>query len=285
MSDQYRERKVQIAGLFSQVSPEFDQIGPPVFGSFGRRLVELADIQPGAQVLDVAAGTGATLFPAAESVGPSGRVTGIDLSAETVAQTRRRIEELAGDKNFPAEMHDMDAERLTFPDASFDYVICSFALYLFPQRERALDEFRRVLKPGGQIAVSTRRRGSRGFMAWLDEAVGDRMHSRMSQEPVGVETQAERPALDAPKGLEAALQLAGFSDVQVAEEAHDFVYNGAEEVWQWLGTHGARAAIEKLDRQEMVEFQAEFDDQVKANQQADGVHIIQEVLFGLGTQK
>lgn len=285
MSEDYNQQKAQIAGLFSQVSPAFDQIGPPVFGHFGRRLVELADIQPGAQVLDVAAGRGATLFRAAERVGPTGRVIGIDLSAEMVAETRRKIEELPGDKNFPAEMHEMDAEQLTFPDASFDHVICSFALYLFPQRERALEGFRRVLKPEGQIAVSTRRRGSRGFMAWLDEAIGDRMHSRISQQRVRDEAQGERPSLDAAEGLRAALVLGGFAQVRVVEEAHDFVYADAAEVWQWLGTHGARAAIEKLDGKELSDFRAEFEAQVKANQREDGVHIVQEALFGLGRRK
>ncbi|MGE5462125.1 MAG: class I SAM-dependent methyltransferase [Syntrophothermus sp.] len=114
--------------------------------------MELAQISNGARILDIATGRGAVLFPAAEAVGEQGHVTGIDLSKEMVEETRREIQ---GRNLKNVDLKIMDSEHLEFPDGSFDLVFCSFAIFFFPQLERALSEMMRVLKPGGRIAVST----------------------------------------------------------------------------------------------------------------------------------
>jgi len=86
-----------------------------------------------AQVLDVGAGRGANLFPAAETVGPHGQVIGIDLAPGMVRETTAEIKR----RNLPhVSMLQMDAEHLTFPDASFDVVLCGFAIFLFPHLEQ-----------------------------------------------------------------------------------------------------------------------------------------------------
>ncbi len=66
MIDNSRAEKESVASLFSRAAPTYDTIGPHCFSHFGRRLAELADVPNGADVLDVAAGRGAVLFPAAE---------------------------------------------------------------------------------------------------------------------------------------------------------------------------------------------------------------------------
>jgi len=146
------KRKQKIVGVFSRTAPAYDQVGPRFFTHFGHRLVELARIPNGAQVLDVATGRGAVLFPAAEAVGRSGHVTGIDLSEGMVHETADEIRRL---KLKNVEVRQMDAEDLQFPDASFDVVLSSFALLFFPQPDRALSEMHRVLKPNGRIALTT----------------------------------------------------------------------------------------------------------------------------------
>src|SRR5579871_4085604 len=83
--------KAEIAGLYSRVAPRYSQVGPTRFAYVGRRLVEHLGIGEGAQVLDVAAGRGANLFPAAEKTGASGHVTGIDLSEGMVRETSAEI--------------------------------------------------------------------------------------------------------------------------------------------------------------------------------------------------
>jgi O-methyltransferase/aklanonic acid methyltransferase len=99
----------------------------------------------------VAAGRGAVLFPAAERVGPRGRVVGVDLAPGMVDETQSAIAR-RGVAN--PEMRLMDAEALAFEDGSFDRVLCSFAVFWFPNLDRALDVMRRVLRPGGTVGFA-----------------------------------------------------------------------------------------------------------------------------------
>ena len=144
--------KQAVGGVFSRSAAAYGQVGPSYFQHFGQQLVNFARITPGARVLDVACGRGAVLFPAAEAASPGGLVTGVDLSAGMVSETSRDIAERSV-RN--ARVVHMDAENLQFPDASFDTVLCGFALFFFPRLDQALAEMHRVLVPGGQIAVST----------------------------------------------------------------------------------------------------------------------------------
>jgi SAM-dependent methyltransferase len=77
-----------MAALYSRVAPTYVEQGVPRFAYAGRRLVELAGVGPGDSVLDVATGRGAALFPAAERVGHTGRVVGIDLAEGMLERTR-----------------------------------------------------------------------------------------------------------------------------------------------------------------------------------------------------
>ncbi len=113
------------------------------------RLLDEARIKPGDRVLSVGCGTGADAFLAADLVGPSGSVVGIDIAPEMV----RLAEEKArtrGDTNVTFQV--MDAEDLTFPDESFDVVISQYTLMYVPDDHQALTEAHRVLKPGGRFA-------------------------------------------------------------------------------------------------------------------------------------
>src|SRR5260370_509274 len=141
-----------IVGVFSRAAATYDRIGPQIFAHFGEWLVQRARLAPGETVLDVAAGRGAVMFPAARRVGPNGRVIGIDLSAAMVSETAADIR----NANLPQiELWQMNAEHLDFPDAAFDAVLCGFALWFFPHPVHALHEFLRVLKPGGRVLLTT----------------------------------------------------------------------------------------------------------------------------------
>ena len=92
-SPETAQRKQIVSGIFDRAATTYGQVGPRFFSHFGRRLVELAQIPGGAKVLDVATGRGALLFPAAESVGPHGHVTGIDISESMVQETAKELGE------------------------------------------------------------------------------------------------------------------------------------------------------------------------------------------------
>ena len=104
---------------------------------FGRRTIELASIPIGSRVLDVCCGTGASALPAAEVVGPTGKVIGVDLAKQLLELARTKaIQRRLGNIEF--EVGDMLSMR--FPAASFDAVDCIFGIFFVPDMAQALSE-------------------------------------------------------------------------------------------------------------------------------------------------
>ena len=115
------------------------------------RLVELADVQPGHHVLDVATGIGEPCLTAARRVGATGSVTGTDQSQQMLAIARDRASAL-GLTN--VEFREMDAEALDLPEESFDAVLCRCGLMFLPELSAALNGIWRSLTPGGRMATA-----------------------------------------------------------------------------------------------------------------------------------
>ena len=109
VNDDQTARKARVCTQFNNVAADYDA-GPGCFAHFGRRLVNVADIQPGQRVLDVASGRGAILFPIAERVGSTGEVIGIDLADEMARATNAE----AARRGVPVRVEIMDAEASTF---------------------------------------------------------------------------------------------------------------------------------------------------------------------------
>jgi ubiquinone/menaquinone biosynthesis C-methylase UbiE len=118
---------------------------PALFAEWAPCLVELAGVAPGQAVLDVACGTGIVARTAADVLKEQGRVVGLDLNDAMLTVARRVRPQI--------EWRQGDAATLPFPDGSFDTVLCQMALMFFPDRARALEEMRRVVTPGGTVAV------------------------------------------------------------------------------------------------------------------------------------
>ena len=120
------------------------------------QLVALAELKPGSQVLDAGTGTGFAAVALARRLGPSGRVTAVDVSAGMLDRARVALD-AQGLSN--VELLEGDATDLsTLPASSFDAVICSAALLYMPV-EKALAEWHRLLRPGGLIGFSAMRAG------------------------------------------------------------------------------------------------------------------------------
>jgi SAM-dependent methyltransferase len=120
---------------------------PAIFAEWAPRLLDLAGVGPGQRVLDVACGTGVVARTAAPLVAPDGQVTAVDLNEAMLTVARRS----AGDAE--VEWRQGDAGELPFDDGSVDVAVCQMALMFFPDRVRALREMRRVVRPGGKVAV------------------------------------------------------------------------------------------------------------------------------------
>jgi len=274
-------RKHSTIGFFDRVAVQYDRTGPRFFTYFGQRLVEAAQIGRCEQVLDVAAGRGAVLFPAARAVGRQGSLVGIDLSAQMVTELSQEVQGL-GLAN--VRILEMDAEKLEFPDATFDVVLVGFALFFFPQLAQALAEIRRVLKPGGRIAVST-------WDASMDkqwEVFFQAAQSHIAAYAPEKSAPFRPPSnnLESQAGLAQTLQAAGFGDVQVVYEEHDFVYPSFEAWWAALWTHWTRTALERVEQVSGAEglalFQQDLYQKMETIRQPDGIHQIFPVLIGVG---
>jgi SAM-dependent methyltransferase len=130
----------------------YDEIMVPrLFEPWARLLLDELNPESGQALLDVACGPGTVSRLAAQRVGPSGRVTGCDLSPAMLdlARSKASIDECA-----PIEYLQCSADALDVPDDSFDLVTCQQGLQFFPDRGLALAEMQRVLRPGGRLGVS-----------------------------------------------------------------------------------------------------------------------------------
>ncbi|WP_234412432.1 class I SAM-dependent methyltransferase [Nocardioides sediminis] len=120
---------------------------PALFGEWAPRLCDAAAISDGDRVLDVACGTGVVTREAARRVGDSGRVVGLDLNPAMLEVAARVAPMLTWQQG--------DVAAMPFRDAEFDIVVCSAALFFFPDLPRALAEMARVVRPGGTVALLT----------------------------------------------------------------------------------------------------------------------------------
>lgn len=169
------------------------------------RLVELADIQPGHKVLDVATGVGEPAITAARRVGRTGRVVAIDLAPEMVALARKRAAAL-GLGNI--EFQKMDAETLAFPEGTFDAVLCRWGLMFLPDLAGALGRMRRLLRDDGRFATAAWGPPSEVPMISLSNTVlAERLMIDEPDSPLGP-FRFSQPGI-----LGDALRGAGFGDV------------------------------------------------------------------------
>ena len=110
-------------------------------------VIGAAALEEGARVLDVGCGTGVAARLAAEQVAPTGVVAGVDPNPGMLAVARRTAPGIA--------WHIGAAEDLPLPDESFDAALCSLSFQFFADKVKALQEVRRVLAPGGRVALGT----------------------------------------------------------------------------------------------------------------------------------
>lgn len=115
-----------------------------------QREVTLAKLAPapGERILDVGCGPGLLVEAIAAAVGANGQAHGVDVSASMVKHAQARCSRFSW-----VEIHPADATALDFDDASLDAVVCTQVLEYLPAFERALEEFRRVLRPGGRVLL------------------------------------------------------------------------------------------------------------------------------------
>ena len=171
------------------------------------RLVELAEVQPGQRVLDIATGLGEPALTAARRMGPAGHVVAVDQSPQMLAVARERAAAL-GLGN--VELREMDAEALDLPKGSFDAVLCRWALMLLPNLAAALGGMRQVLVEHGRFAAAVW--GESSKVPWISLPTGIvRQLTEAPPPPAGTPGPFN---LADTSVLEQTLRQAGFADVR-----------------------------------------------------------------------
>lgn len=157
-------RTEEVSAAYDRWAPIYDLVFGGVFKT-GRRLAVAAAEQVGGRVLEVGVGTGISL----PQYGQNCRLTGVDIADSMLDRARERVQKL-GLGNVEG-LAVMDAEDLRFMEESFDVVVAQYVVTAVPNPERALDEFVRVLRPGGEIIITTRISADKGFRAGLEKSL------------------------------------------------------------------------------------------------------------------
>lgn len=150
MNEAKNPSAAKIEGTFNLAADSYDALVQ--WDIAARGTLDVARLEPGEVVLDVCCGSGSTALPAAEAVGPTGRVTGVDLSDEMLKLAKAKQLDL-GLENVEFLRADMTA--LPYPSASFDAVICQLGLFFVQDLEAQVAHLWQLVRPGGRLVFTT----------------------------------------------------------------------------------------------------------------------------------
>ena len=146
------EHAVRASRTYGAAADHYQRPALGFWDRSGAATVSRLRLAPGAAVLDLCCGAGASALPAARAVGPSGRVLGIDIAAPMLELARARAAE-EGLANI--EFRPGDATRTGLPDGGFDAVVCVFGVFFAPDMAAFVREMWRLTGPRGVLAVTT----------------------------------------------------------------------------------------------------------------------------------
>ena len=228
---------------------------PAIATPVSRDLLRAANLQRGERVLDVACGTGVISRLAAERVGPTGTVTGIDIASDMIA--------VAKTVAAPRGRHDRLADRrcgiaARLPDASVDVVLCQMGLMFMENRAAAIAEMRRVLVPSGRVVVNTP-----GRIQPVYELMEQALVEHISPDLGGFVSAVF--SMHDPDAVATLLREAGLRDVSARESTCTFRLPApAEFVWQYINLTPMAAFVEQAPEDAKSAFERRFVDGVQA---------------------
>jgi phosphatidylethanolamine/phosphatidyl-N-methylethanolamine N-methyltransferase len=155
-------QKDEVVQAYGRWAPVYDVLFGRVFRTGRRAAIDAAE-GIGGRILEVGVGTGLSL----PGYTKGNSVFGVDISADMLRKAHERVARLRLDHVEGLAV--MDAESLDFPDSSFDVVVAQYVVTAVPHPERALDEFVRVVRPGGEIVITSRIGAERGLRAAVEK--------------------------------------------------------------------------------------------------------------------
>jgi ubiquinone/menaquinone biosynthesis C-methylase UbiE len=204
---------------------------------FGAATVSRLRLAPGATVLDLCCGAGASAIPAARAVGPAGRVLGIDVAAPMLelARARAAAEGLAN-----IEFRHGDATRTGLPSGGFEAVVCVFGVFFAPDMTAFLREMWRLVRPGGVLGVTTWGPG-------LFEPANSQFWRCVGEaEPALFKAFNPWDEITTPAALAELLTRAGVPDPSVAAAASQHHLDHPDRFWDVVLGSGYRATVDAL---------------------------------------
>ena len=243
-------------------------------------MLDLASLEPGDHVLDLAAGDGEQSLAAAKRVGPTGYVLATDLAPNLVAFAEQSAR-ASGLENVEARV--MDGENLELGDTAFDAVISRLGLMYFPDLRRSLSEIRRVLKPGGRVSVIVFSTAERSPFFSIPVSV-IRRHAQLPPPSPG---QPGPFSLGAPGVLEEALREGGFKDVKTQSvSAPVRMASGAECLcWREESSGTLQEMLAGLDDSKRQDIWEEIGLEFKKFEGTDGFESPCELIVAVGTRE
>lgn len=243
--------KQEIVGMFDRAASLYDQVGVRQFTYFADRLVAHLPIESGTRMLDLATGRGALLFAAAERAGSGGDLLGIDLAPAMVAATQAELERRGITQ---ARVEVSDADEVSYPDHTFDVITCGSALH-FLDYPRLLPRLRRMLVRGGHLGtthhyVPTDDQENMARWAWLFTLTREVFPPDFVPPAAWVSPNR----LNRPELITAALEQAGYSEIEVTREEVTLYFADEADWWAWEWSQGSRFWVEGMSPDGLATF-------------------------------
>lgn len=268
-------QKQSVARVYNLASDGYDKPAVRFFPIIAKRLVELAQIQPGDTALDAGTGTGAAAMIASQVVGETGQVIGVDMAADMLTQAQAK-KTSGHHRNVVFELGDIEA--LDHPDDSFDQVICASSIFFLSDMKGGLIEWRRVTKPGGHVAFN-------GYGDAAFRPLSDLFEARIRAYGVPL----ARPTnpfswqrMTDPAEFRSLMSEAGFEDVQVCEEQLGYSLHNVEEWWDIIWNSGFRGPVSQLSTEDLKQFKTEHLAEVAKLQNGNGIWLDIPAIFCIG---
>jgi ubiquinone/menaquinone biosynthesis C-methylase UbiE len=225
-----------------------------------KRLIELAQLESGQKILDIATGTGLAALAAAKIVGASGRVTGVDFS---VGMLKNAMQKQVSEGLQNVEFIEADAEYVSFENNTFDRILCSLAISYLTNIPAALYKWYSFLKSDGILAFNT----------LAETAFPPSILFREVAARYGVTVPNPNVMLGTIEKCQGILESVGFRDIQIEAEQQGWFFTPdvktAEELWKMNAINVNGYQVDQLSSDELERCKREYVAEIQAFKATD----------------